>query len=225
MHGEIAAPLAFAWPANRRNFASIMDNRLPDDIFERPGHHCMYEVGDARVADFRNALEALRQLGVSEPLERILGYEPGTLEPFAISPRKACAVPNAVDIGLNRYGSLLAIAECDLGRGEPLVPYLDQRETPIFWWWDMHRQDFFEFVAKASDTLAALAKLEPLPERFSTLVERELIRHDIKKREARALVTRWRDACADELARLQVDLAAIANRGGWVMTWYDGEGL
>lgn len=47
MHGEIAALSAFARPADRRNFASIMDNRLPDDIFERPGHHCMYEVSDA----------------------------------------------------------------------------------------------------------------------------------------------------------------------------------
>jgi len=207
--------------------------KLPNDWFKRPGPHHAHEASADGIAAFREAIDVLRRYGVAEPMAALMKASPDdVLRPGGI---EITCFGDGVDFGMAEYGPLLSIAGCDLEFGEPLVPYHDATVEPISMFWADHPPYIPHHVSKASAIIVELPKLRKLPARnwrrvLAEMTERtddapELAQIYAKRdAEAPGLLETWRVACAGELARFEHALRSVAERDGWVMTWFSEQG-
>jgi hypothetical protein len=200
--------------------ARVPDDRLPNDIFKRPGPHHAYELDAARCSELRGALDALELFGMAEPFVKLL---PQYTADDVLAGRAFHDVVSACiagdDFGLRDYGPMWSRAGLDVTWGELLYPQRNAREEPISPFWADHRPYLPYRVAPASELVDALGELRNPPKRAWKLLARELGDDGDA-----ALIEAWRPNARAELDAFASRLGELAARGASVVTWESEQG-
>jgi hypothetical protein len=200
--------------------ARVPDDRLPNDIFKRPGPHHAYELDAARWAPLRDALDALEQFGLAEPFVKLL---PQYTVDDVLGGRAFYDVISACvagdDFGLHDYGPMWSRAGLDVMWGELLYRQRNPREEPISPFWAEHRPYLPYRVATAAEIADDLGKLRSPPKRAWKLLARELGDDGDA-----ALIETWRFKAIAELDAFASRLGELAARGASVVTWESEQG-
>jgi hypothetical protein len=199
----------------------VTDERLPNDVFKRPGPHHAYELDVALCTELRGALDALELFGMAEPMVKLA---PQLTVDDVLAGRglfdivHTCVVGE--DFGLRHYGPMWSRAGLSVTWGEPLYNERNPYQEAVSPFWAEHRPYLPYRVATAAQILDELGELRNPPRRAWTTLAKEMAEEDGDE----ALIATWREACVAELDAFAARLGELATRGASVVTWESEQG-